>query len=126
MLLAQGNGHERDKLHFEDEDTFILDAYNSDIWPNDRKAKTAIDEEVQPKLPFWGLIPCMQQLCCKYYTVCHYVRHADRSSLNADDLPVSHFRQGVPASARRCAGACVRAIHSRLGALQRRDRYPRQ
>lgn len=47
---AQGNGHERDKIHFDDADTFILDAYNSDIWPNDRKARAAIDEEVLPAL----------------------------------------------------------------------------
>jgi hypothetical protein len=47
---AQGNGHERDKIHFDDADTFILDAYNSDIWPNDRKARAAIDVEVPPAL----------------------------------------------------------------------------
>ncbi len=75
-LLAQGNGHERDKLHFEDEDTFILDAYNSDIWPNDRKAKAAIDEEVQPMLPF----PGRENLACNNHAashpaLCHYARH---------------------------------------------------
>ena len=45
--VHQGNGHERDKLHFEDADTFILDAYNCDIWPADRKAKAAIGVEVR-------------------------------------------------------------------------------
>ena len=44
--VHQGNGHERDKLHFEDAETFILDAYNCDIWPADRKAKAAIGVEV--------------------------------------------------------------------------------
>lgn len=27
LVLAQGNGHERDKLHFEDRDLYILDIY---------------------------------------------------------------------------------------------------
>ncbi|KAK9826406.1 hypothetical protein WJX81_000560 [Elliptochloris bilobata] len=44
--VHQGNGHERDKLHFQDADTFILDAYNSDIWPADSKAKAAIGVEM--------------------------------------------------------------------------------
>lgn len=39
----QGNGHARDKIHFKDDDLYILDIYNSDIWPCDTAAKAAID-----------------------------------------------------------------------------------
>ena len=39
----QGNGHERDKLHFQDNDLYIFDMYNRQLWPADSKAKTAID-----------------------------------------------------------------------------------
>jgi hypothetical protein len=42
---VQGNGHERDKLHFADNDLYILDMYNADLWPWDRGAKAAIDWE---------------------------------------------------------------------------------
>lgn len=42
----QGNGHERDKLHFNDTDTFILDMYGQALWPADAPAKAAIDYEV--------------------------------------------------------------------------------
>ena len=38
----QGNGHERDKLKFEDDNLYILDIYNADLWPNDSLAKGAI------------------------------------------------------------------------------------
>lgn len=41
----QGNGVARDKLHFEDDLLYILDMYNCDIWPNDRRAKRGIDCE---------------------------------------------------------------------------------
>ena len=27
--VHQGNGHERDKLHWQDDDTFIVDVYNA-------------------------------------------------------------------------------------------------
>lgn len=39
----QGNGHERDKLHFQDDDLYIFDMYNCQLWPADSKAKAAID-----------------------------------------------------------------------------------
>ncbi|KAL3145744.1 hypothetical protein ABBQ38_015125 [Trebouxia sp. C0009 RCD-2024] len=39
----QGNGYERDKLKFQDDNLYILDIYNADLWPCDRAAKTAID-----------------------------------------------------------------------------------
>ena len=38
----QGNGHERDKLHFKDDDLYIFDLYNCQLWPADSLAKTAI------------------------------------------------------------------------------------
>lgn len=39
----QGNGHARDKLHFKDSDFYIFDVYNSQLWPADSLAKTAIN-----------------------------------------------------------------------------------
>ncbi|CAL8468554.1 g8094 [Coccomyxa elongata] len=39
--VHQGNGHARDKLHFKDEDLYILDLYNADLWPWDTAAKAA-------------------------------------------------------------------------------------
>jgi histone deacetylase 11 len=39
----QGNGHENDKLHFKDENLFIVDMYNPSIYPSDKPAKMAID-----------------------------------------------------------------------------------
>eukprot|EP00891_Asterochloris_glomerata_P002995 jgi/Astpho2/2995/fgenesh1_pm.00051_%23_11_t len=44
--VHQGNGHERDKLHFQDSDLHILDIYNCDLWPGDTVAQKAIDTEV--------------------------------------------------------------------------------
>ncbi|CAK0781151.1 hypothetical protein CVIRNUC_005298 [Coccomyxa viridis] len=41
--VHQGNGHERDKLHFQDDDLYIFDMYNCQLWPADSKAKAAID-----------------------------------------------------------------------------------
>jgi len=41
----QGNGHERDKLLLRDQNLFILDMYNEDIYPGDVKARAAIDTE---------------------------------------------------------------------------------
>ena len=38
----QGNGYEREKLHFEDDDLYIFDLYNCQLWPADSLAKTAI------------------------------------------------------------------------------------
>lgn len=40
----QGNGHERD--HINDDNTFIYDVYNPDIYPNDVYAKQGIDKSV--------------------------------------------------------------------------------
>lgn len=45
--VHQGNGVERDKLHFNDQDLFILDVYNREIWPNDTFALQAIDIGVE-------------------------------------------------------------------------------
>lgn len=45
--VHQGNGHERDKLHFEDKDLYILDVYGGALWPNDTKAKQAINTAVE-------------------------------------------------------------------------------
>lgn len=42
-VTLQGNGYERDKLKFQDDNLYILDIYNADLWPCDRAAKTAID-----------------------------------------------------------------------------------
>lgn len=38
---------ERDKLHFEDQDLYVLDMYNSDLWPGDVHAQAAINCPVQ-------------------------------------------------------------------------------
>jgi len=46
LTPVQGNGHARDKLHFEDKDLYILDIYNADLWPWDSFAKGAIDCEL--------------------------------------------------------------------------------
>jgi histone deacetylase 11 len=43
----QGNGHERDKLHFDDKDVYILDMYNKNIYPGDWMAMPAINTSVQ-------------------------------------------------------------------------------
>lgn len=43
---VQGNGYERDKLHFKDSDLYILDAYNVELWPDDTKASAAINTKV--------------------------------------------------------------------------------
>jgi histone deacetylase 11 len=40
----QGNGHERD--HMDDENTYILDAYNHNIYPGDRIAQKAIKYDI--------------------------------------------------------------------------------
>ncbi len=32
MPAHQGNGHARDKLHFKDNDLFIVDIYNGSVW----------------------------------------------------------------------------------------------
>jgi histone deacetylase 11 len=40
----QGNGHERDAVG--DDNVFIIDVFNDNIYPGDRYAKTAIREEV--------------------------------------------------------------------------------
>eukprot|EP01025_Chloroclados_australasicus_P037545 TRINITY_DN3833_c3_g1_i4.p2 TRINITY_DN3833_c3_g1~~TRINITY_DN3833_c3_g1_i4.p2 ORF type:complete len:227 (-),score=25.73 TRINITY_DN3833_c3_g1_i4:562-1242(-) len=45
--VHQGNGLERDKVYFKDENLFILDAYNAMIWPGDYEAKQAIDIAVE-------------------------------------------------------------------------------
>ena len=39
MTPAQGNGHERDKLHFRDDDVFILDMFGAALYPGDEPAK---------------------------------------------------------------------------------------
>ena len=66
-MSAQGNGVERDKLHFEDSNLCVVDLYNryacksaflrtlhslklslsccSDLWPGDATARKAIDVE---------------------------------------------------------------------------------
>lgn len=44
--VHQGNGHERDKIHFHDDDLFIVDIYGRDLWPGDEAAKAAIDVDV--------------------------------------------------------------------------------
>lgn len=41
--ILQGNGYERDKLKFEDDNLYVLDIYNADLWPCDRAAKIAIN-----------------------------------------------------------------------------------
>ena len=40
----QGNGHERD--HLGDKDTYIMDAYNHNIYPGDVVAKNAISYDI--------------------------------------------------------------------------------
>lgn len=47
--VHQGNGHERDKLKFTEltDDLFILDAYNSRIYPDDRFARRAINTAIE-------------------------------------------------------------------------------
>lgn len=42
----QGNGVERDKLRFQDNDVIILDVYHKNIYPNDREALPAINYNV--------------------------------------------------------------------------------
>lgn len=41
--MLQGNGYARDKLHFADAQTVIIDLYNADIFPADGGAKPAIN-----------------------------------------------------------------------------------
>ena len=41
----QGNGHSRDFI--DDADVFIIDMYNSDIYPNDTYAETGVDYKVE-------------------------------------------------------------------------------
>jgi len=36
-IIVQGNGHERDFTN--DENVYIMDVYNSDIYPHDLRAK---------------------------------------------------------------------------------------
>jgi len=43
----QGNGHERDKITFNDQDLYICDIYNGQIYPGDTEAKRAIDTKVE-------------------------------------------------------------------------------
>lgn len=43
----QGNGHARDKVHFVDADTFIVDLYNAGVFPKDEAARRGIDVEVR-------------------------------------------------------------------------------
>mmetsp|Transcript_28195 Transcript_28195/g.47239 ORF Transcript_28195/g.47239 Transcript_28195/m.47239 type:complete len:410 (+) Transcript_28195:61-1290(+) len=43
----QGNGHERDLMG--DKDVYILDVYNSEVYPQDNAAKAAIDKKVELK-----------------------------------------------------------------------------
>lgn len=45
--VHQGNGYEKDKLTFEDNQLYILDIYNSELWPHDTSAKTAINNMVE-------------------------------------------------------------------------------
>ena len=40
----QGNGHERD--HLNNEDVYIVDAYNHRIYPGDIDAKEAISRDI--------------------------------------------------------------------------------
>jgi histone deacetylase 11 len=40
----QGNGHERD--HMDDENTYIVDAYNHNIYPGDDYAQNAIKYDI--------------------------------------------------------------------------------
>jgi histone deacetylase 11 len=40
----QGNGHERD--HLDEDNTYIIDAYNHRIYPDDRKAMQAIKYDI--------------------------------------------------------------------------------
>ena len=48
-LSLQGNGHEKDKLKFEDNNLYILDIYNADLWPCDSAAKQAINNKTELK-----------------------------------------------------------------------------
>eukprot|EP00878_Enallax_costatus_P020621 GHUV01021806.1.p1 GENE.GHUV01021806.1~~GHUV01021806.1.p1 ORF type:complete len:252 (+),score=62.81 GHUV01021806.1:2675-3430(+) len=45
--VHQGNGVERDKLHYNDKDLYIVDMYNSRTFPMDTKAKAAINVKVE-------------------------------------------------------------------------------
>lgn len=44
--VHQGNGVERDKLHYQDQDLYIVDMYNSRTFPLDTAAKAAINVKV--------------------------------------------------------------------------------
>ncbi|GMH44984.1 hypothetical protein BSKO_12941 [Bryopsis sp. KO-2023] len=44
--VHQGNGIARDKMHFQDDDLFILDMYNSEIFPRDLPAMPSIGTKV--------------------------------------------------------------------------------
>ena len=44
--VHQGNGVERDKLYYRDNDLYIVDMYNSRTFPMDTKAKAAINVKV--------------------------------------------------------------------------------
>lgn len=46
MDVHQGNGIAKDKQHFKDDDVYILDMYNRQIFPGDAKAAEAIGTKV--------------------------------------------------------------------------------
>ncbi|GMH32401.1 hypothetical protein BSKO_00235 [Bryopsis sp. KO-2023] len=45
----QGNGYQRDKLHFKDEDLYVLDVFNTQKFPKDDEAEVAINVAVPVK-----------------------------------------------------------------------------
>lgn len=45
----QGNGYQRDKMHFKDEDLVVLDVFNCQKFPKDGEAEKAIDVPIPVK-----------------------------------------------------------------------------
>jgi hypothetical protein len=67
---VQGNGIARDKLHARDEQLYIVDMYNRDVYPNDLYAQRGVDYPVR-------------LACCMSYVALHAERGHRGSRLPA-------------------------------------------
>ena len=46
-MTVQGDGYEKDKLSFQDDNLYVLDIYNADLWPSNSRAKAAINNQTE-------------------------------------------------------------------------------
>ena len=58
LATPQGNGHERDKLQFGDDDTFILDMFGAVLYPGDEPAKVVTNQITLLLEPALNLTRC--------------------------------------------------------------------